>query len=129
MKKRLPWNWRNNIETVKDLDNFDENLITFQLQFMNDKTPKGFYKTIGFLTIEVPPTSGNFPLVMESYIHEPMRNRGLGKLLYITALDNFKSLSTKYHDHSDCARNVWLSLMKEFKYTTDFLSGILTIHE
>lgn len=65
-------------------------------------------------------------LVARAYLDERLRNKGLGILLYEIALHDLGSLSTQYLDASEQAQRVWQSMIKNYRYETDFWSGVLT---
>lgn len=63
-----------------------------------------------------------------SNINKKYRGRGYGKLLYETILKERKEINTKYNSISNDAQNVWKSLIKKYKYNTDFFNDILTVY-
>lgn len=64
--------------------------------------------------------------VARAYLDKRLRNHGLGRLLYEIALHDLGKLSTQYLDASDMAQRTWKSLIRDYRYETDFWSGTLT---
>ncbi len=128
---RLPSNWRSRLEITR----VDEPAITgrfsqppsviFNLNFKKGRTPKGFYRNIGSLSV----VDSSLPYVDGAEIDEYFRRRGLGRLLYAHALKELGSLTTYYHAISFSAKQVWASLIREYSHQTDFFAGTLTIRK
>jgi len=120
---RLPWNWRSRIEITVDEDGKD---TVFNLQFIKGKTPKGFMRNIGELSTSECRPYGH--VVEGSHVDEKFRRKGLGKMLYLRALEHHGSLTTFYHRASEEAQRVWKSIMRNHKHDENFLKGTLTAY-
>lgn len=125
-KTRLPCNWRSRIEIVRE--DFPEaryrsGKITFELLFKKGQTPKGFCRYIG--SLEVSDSSPHFVDTVE--IDEYFWRRGLGTLLYVYALNQLGTLSTRYHSASESAQGLWRSLVRNHNHRVDFFAGTLVI--
>lgn len=118
---KLPWNWRQRIEIVKE-DQCDD-AISFTLQWMDGKRPPRTPKDgeIGYIVLD----STGF--VDDVEVRAQFRRRGLGSMLYRHALRHIGHLSTNWHSHSADARRVWYSLMGEYYYKTDLFRNRLTV--
>lgn len=126
--KRLPWNWRDRIEVVIDPDDYHYcRDLTVTLRFKRGQTPRGYSKYVG--SIYVAQYSGDPRWwVEESNVEEKFQGKGLGKLLYTTALKECKSLTTRYHNASEEAQRVWKSLIRHRRHEMDFMKGTLTVY-
>ena len=116
MKRRLPWNWKDRLVLVQDVNDDD---IEYKLRFRDGTTPKGFMKQIGSFYV-----SKN---TIHSEIDKHFQNRGLGFLCYRTILHDLGELRTKYWDASDHARSIWKKLVKCYPYKTEFWSNLLIV--
>jgi GNAT superfamily N-acetyltransferase len=66
--------------------------------------------------------------VTVSQVNSRYRNRGFGKMLYLTALENHYKISTRYHRSSKHAQYVWNSLIKTYAFRTNFFTDTLTVY-
>jgi hypothetical protein len=121
MNRRLPPNWRKRIELIHRNDEFEN---AFEIRFKKGQTPKGFFRSIGNLDIEI---YDGEAWVESADVEDHFRNRGLGTMMYEAAMNKFGALHTKYHDSSVSARWLWQSLTCKHLYKADFFSGQLTI--
>ena len=123
--KRLPPHWRKRV-IVSLIEEKSESFVVFDLLFINGKTPKGFKRHIGQLSIDT--DHPDYYYVVESGIFdERLKHKGMGKLMYTTALQYLGRLSTRYHDASDEAQRVWKSLARDYEHETDFWKNTLTV--
>ena len=124
MKTRLPNNWRTRIEfSTIDCGRYRGDEICFSCDFKDGKTPEGFRQNIGYLIV----SPDGF---IESAMVAPrMRRRGIGKALYINALNHFGFIYTKYFEASDAAKQVWKSLIKEYTSRQVFFAGKLIVYK
>lgn len=123
--KPLPWNWRQRLDIKKTVlkSRFrGKTRITYgyELAFAQGFAPRGCCTSIGDLQI----TDG---FVDSSNITFRFRGRGLGKLLYETALNDLGSLTTRYHHISDEAKRVWQGMCRRHTHETDYWDGRLTV--
>lgn len=119
-KTKLPSNWRKRL-VIKSFKDKDDDCFVILIHF--SKTPKGFMKHIGEIRID------EKGFVDEVWLTSRMRGRGLGKMLYVLALEQTGTLSTHFYRASTEAQRVWLSLIKTYNYNTDFWKGVLTISD
>lgn len=123
-RDRLPWNWRSRIEVVEE--QISSGKIAFELVWVEGTRPRGWEETLGELWVE---GSGDH-LVDLSHLVPQMRGRRLGRLMYEHALLRMGSLSTGYwRDTSDKAQRVWMSLIRDYEYATDFFTPRLTVYD
>lgn len=120
-KTRLPANWRDRIEILQQDTRYGE--TEFVLIFKKGRTPRGFGRHIGILTVDNDPPH----YICECQIRSHFCRRRLGTLLYVRALTQFKSLTTDFHSASPNAQALWKSLIRKYRYKTDFFKGELTI--
>jgi len=120
-RRQLPWNWRDRLEIV-----FHEGgkEYEFIIQFKDGEELKGFEKVVGSLSVE----KENPYFVSVAEVEEYFRGRGQGKKLYLFAINKLGKLSTKYHEASTLAQNLWKGLVKSFNNETDFWEGRLTVY-
>ena len=129
-KKRLPSNWRKRIEFTeewyegKQYKSELESFLEIKIEFKKGKNPKGFDRYIGYIKIK---KDKNKYWIDESDVWKELQGRGLGKTLYLMALERCGSITTQYHHASEQAQYVWKSLMKKYKFKTDFFKGTLTV--
>jgi len=64
-------------------------------------------------------------LVTKSFINIYFRGQGLGRLLYLHALEDLGSLSTDFNMASDKAIKMWKFLTEHLEH--DYSNGILTV--
>ena len=120
MRRRLPSNWRKRLQiSERDFCNFTE----LQLHFQKGKTPKGFLNYVGEISVD----NTDDAYVEGVNILPYFRTRGLGRLLYKEILKRKGKMSTLYSSASPEAQRVWRSLIRDYKYETDFFTGRLTI--
>lgn len=132
--RRLPWNWRQRIEIVRETSSSRSFVCRrikvtenhYELQFKKGMTPKGRSRTIGYLNIETYPSC--LPYVADVWVDERLQGKGLGRWLYETALTDLGKLRTHYHRASKEAQRVWQGLIKRHRYTTDFWKNELTVY-
>lgn len=126
-KKRLPSNWRKRIEFEVEEEEkcrFHDGSFQIRINFIKGKTPKGFMRYVGTLSVA---KCGGKNYVEESDLEDVFQGRGLGKKLYLMALERCGSITTYYHEANQQAQYVWKSLIKKYRYDTDFFKGILTV--
>jgi len=80
----------------------------------------------GYISVNVS-THRNYVTV--SHVMKKYRGRGFGKMLYLTALENHGKISTRYHQSSNLAQNIWDSLVKKYAHRTYFFEDILTVYK
>ena len=119
---RLPSNWRSRIEIATE--SWDGHMVSFQIRFIKGRTPRGFCSYIG--SLEVDPN--DYIYVEGVELEDRFRGRGLGRMLYEYALCHYGRISTRYSSASEEARRVWLSLIRDYHFETDFFSGRLTVY-
>ncbi|KKL97550.1 hypothetical protein LCGC14_1833380 [marine sediment metagenome] len=132
-KTHLPWNWRSRVEITRRFKNSHlcvvsgshiDPSIVFELVFRKGRTPRGFRRWIGNLTV----TNKSPYFVEGADIDEHFVRRGLGTLLYLHALNQLGSLTTSYHFASEPAQGLWRFLVRKTRsHRTDFFAGTLTI--
>lgn len=107
-----------NVEITKEIyDVIRSNTIEYNLIIDGKK--------VGYLSIE---KKNKTYIVSVINIQKKYRNRGLGKMLYLTALEDLGKLTTFFHKASYYAQLVWLSLIKKYAYRTDYFQGTLTVY-
>lgn len=107
-----------NLKIVKEFfSGKNHNIVEYHLYLIDKK--------IGYIGIDL---NSKYHYVSVSNLEKKYRNKGYGKLLYETALKENKFISTYYSKSSDSARRVWHSLIKKYKYNTDFFRDTLTIY-
>lgn len=79
----------------------------------------------GYIGIDV---STNKNYVTVSHVMRKYRGRGFGKMLYLTALENHRKISTRYHRASRSAQYIWESLVKTYAFRTSFFEDTLTVY-
>jgi hypothetical protein len=139
-RKPLPKNWRKNLELVlgSEYRSFGQwNQYDFRLVFKEGKTPKGYPREIGSLTIEAGHKDDRKFYVDVSYINERFQNKGLGTLLYTSAIQELGQLTTYYHSASWKAQKLWDRLRRmtgittmgcRFRSETNFFDQTLTLY-
>jgi GNAT superfamily N-acetyltransferase len=68
-------------------------------------------------------------LVCDVYVNKRFRHKGLGKLLYETALRKNKYIWTKIYAATSDAQRVWTSLCKKYKSKKDRQKGTITVYD
>jgi len=127
---RLPNNWRKRIEIVKTVESNKRSIVyAYLIQFKKGQTPKGFIKYIGELSVvhRRRPTDWTRNHVIEAHLEDKFIGRGLGYLLYTTALAEIGPLTTNYHSISSQAQKLWKRLSDEYRWCSDFFDGTLTV--
>lgn len=107
-----------NVEIIKEkYDGQHANTIEYNL-FIDGKK-------VGYLSIE---HKNKTYIVLVANVQKKYCNRGFGKMLYLTALEDLGKLTTHFHKASYYAQMIWLSLIKKYFYRTDYFSGTLTVY-
>lgn len=107
-----------NVEIIKE--KYDEpRLNTIEYNLFIDG------KKVGYLSIE---HKNKTYVVLVANVQRKYRNRGFGKMLYLTALEDLGKLTTLFHKASYYAQLVWLSLIKKYFYRTNYFKGTLTVY-
>lgn len=130
-KHKLPWNWRRNIEFVIEERKYKDDSYLVRLRFKKGKNPKGFGRDIGHIWVCHNDFGDDLGNCVESVrISQRMKNRGLGKALYMEACKYIGSISTLYNNASVDAKRVWMSLERNYqsKLTLTFNGAKLTIY-
>jgi len=115
--KDLPNNWKTYVDLkVTDRESYLEIDIYFTKKF------KGCGKRIGHLSIDKTEPEH---FVSSIQIGDKYRGFGLGKMLYLEALDVMKNITTS-SESSAFARRAWSSIMKERPFIMDWVTGDVT---
>jgi GNAT superfamily N-acetyltransferase len=121
MGKRLPPKWRERLELVIEDGEGD---WTFDIKFKKGQTPSGYRRSIGSLDVS---EIDHHHFVESIFIYPKFRRKGLGTLLYETAIKHLGSLSTRYHEASPNAQECWRKLAKKYEWETDYFGGFLQV--
>ena len=132
MKRRLPCNWRQRTEITTTPSSTTSartwrrhaKWVTYEIQFIKGRTPKGYSRQIGLLQVD---ECDHKWWVADVWLDDHFKGRGLGRLLYETALQKHGHLITNYHKASTEAQRVWRGLVKRYKHDTDFWKGTLKV--
>lgn len=84
------------------------------------------YMDVGYISIV---KKGSRYFVRVASVVHTYRGKGCGTMLYEHAINKLGSLSTNYHAASSLAQKVWRRLIKKYKHTDDFFTGILTVYK
>jgi hypothetical protein len=115
-KRRLPPNWKKRMEIVNVSKSprpyrYGSYEHKFVLQFIGTP-PKGFARIQGSLTV-----SKRKPhLVHVANVNHVFRFKGMGRLLYTSAIENLGQLTTDFTDASENAQRLWERLATEYQY-------------
>jgi len=113
---KLPPRWRQNLVIREESKEDEEDEFRFVLRFKKGKEIKGIPLKAGYLYIEK--GYGRY-FVGSSHLTPKLRNKKIGKKLYLHALNTFGQLTTEFNGISDKAMCVWLSLVKTHRYVKD----------
>ena len=121
--RKLPWNWRDRIELVRD-DDWGGFHRAYRWQWIKGKTPRGFnHRWIGEIL-----------LCKENYIKnveldDKFQGKGLGIAMYKRALHDSGVLRTRFHNIRPPARRCWMSLKRDYRHNIDFwaIGGLLEV--
>ena len=119
-KLSLPRNWREYLIVVKT--KYPAHETEYVLRFkdeLNLKNPE-----IGYLNVV---KKGKYNFVKVVSVIPSMQGKGCGSMLYEYAINDLSSLSTNYHDASSLAQRVWKRLIKKYRHTDEFFTGVLTV--
>lgn len=83
-------------------------------------------KDIGYINVDI---TNRLNFVTVANIQKSYRGKGYGKKMYEHALAYHGRLSSRYHSASSDAQYVWKSLIRKYKYTTDFFQNRVTIYK
>lgn len=119
-RMKLPRNWRSylTISEHRYSNKEIEYKIALQLPGNSQKTD------VGYITIQ---KKGKYNFVKVVSVIHNYRGKGCGSMLYEHAIDQLGSLSTNYHAASSLAQRVWKRLIKKYRHTDEFFTGVLTV--
>ena len=122
-KRNLPRDWEDRIELAVENSSYEES-VSFYIVFIEGKTPRGFKREIACMDVD----KEDPHFVLTVTIHDKrLRNKGLGKKIYLAAMEHFGKLSTHFHAASEDAQRVWRSLIRDHNYKTNFWHSVLTV--
>ena len=119
-RMKLPRNWRSHL-TISEHRYSNKEIeykIALQLPGNSQKTD------VGYITIQ---KKGKYNFVKVVSVIHNYRGKGCGSMLYEHAIDQLGSLSTNYHAASSLAQRVWKRLIKKYRHTDEFFTGVLTV--
>lgn len=119
---KLPKNWRQYLFIEKTIYSKTDVEYVLKLNLPHKKEPL----TVGYIYIVKKKT---FSFVKVVSVIPALRGKGCGSMLYEHVIKEHGSLSTNYHSASSLAQRVWKRLIKKYRHTGDFFSGVLTVFE